>query len=122
MDSFVPQMWILPLSQQTIWPSLAPVRKSGFVLYGGTAVALRLGHRQSLDFDFFSDRPLERADLYKNLLILADGTVIQDAPDSLSFLVPVNVSTATQYVKLSFFGNIDNGRIGKPAVTADGVM
>ena len=25
-----------------------------FTLYGGTAIALRLGHRQSVDFDFFA--------------------------------------------------------------------
>ncbi len=27
----------------------------GFVLYGGTAIALRLAHRPSVDFDFFND-------------------------------------------------------------------
>ena len=52
MNSFVPHMEIFLPSQQTVWSSLAPVRKAGFVLYGGTAVALRLGHRQSMDFDF----------------------------------------------------------------------
>ncbi|MBW6485058.1 MAG: nucleotidyl transferase AbiEii/AbiGii toxin family protein [Syntrophobacterales bacterium] len=122
MDSFVPQMRILPPSRQTIWTSLAFASKSGFVLYGGTAIALRLGHRQSIDFDFFSDQPLDRSRLYKSLPILADSTVIQDTPDSFSVLVPVNVSAILQYVKLSFFGNIAIGRIGKPEVTADGVM
>jgi len=122
MDSFVPQMRILPPSQQTIWASLAFASKSGFVLYGGTAIALRLGHRQSIDFDFFSDQPLDRAGLYKSLPILEDATVIQDTPDSFGVLVPVNVSAALQYVKLSFFGNIAIGRIGEPEVTADGVM
>ncbi|WP_373321508.1 nucleotidyl transferase AbiEii/AbiGii toxin family protein [Rivihabitans pingtungensis] len=39
---------------------LAQASKLGFVLYGGTAIALRLGHRESVDFDFFSDRPLDR--------------------------------------------------------------
>jgi hypothetical protein len=122
MNSFVSKMAILPPSQQTIWSSLAPVRKAGFVLYGGTAVALRLGHRQSIDFDFFSDHPLDKSELYKCLPILAAATVIQDTPDSLGVLVPVDVSAATEYVKLSFFGNIDNGRVGEPEVTADGVM
>jgi hypothetical protein len=37
---------------------LGPARSLGFVLYGGAAIALRLGHRQSVDFDFFSSRPL----------------------------------------------------------------
>jgi len=55
MNSFVPHMEIFLPSQQAVWSSLAPVRKAGFVLYGGTAIALRLGHRQSIDFDFFSN-------------------------------------------------------------------
>jgi len=115
-------MEIFPSSQQAIWSSLTPLRKAGFVLYGGTAVALRLGHRQSIDFDFFSDQPLDKSGLYKSLPILADATVIQDTPDSLGVIVPVDVSAATAYVKLSFFGNIDNGRVSEPEVTADGVM
>ena len=56
MNSFVPHMEIFLPSQQTVWSSLAPVLKAGFVLYGGTAVALRLGHRQSIDFDFLCYR------------------------------------------------------------------
>lgn len=122
INSFVPHREIFLPSQQTVWSSLAPVRKAGFVLYGGTAVALRLGHRRSMDFDFFSDQPLDKSGVYKSLPILADATVIQDTPDSLGVLVPVDVLAATEYVKLSFFGNIDNGRVSEPEVTADGVM
>jgi len=122
MNSFVPHMEILPPSQQIIWSLLAPVRKAGFVLYGGTAVALRLGHRQSIDFDFFSDLPLDKSLLYKSLPMLVDATVIQDAPDSWGVLVPIAVSATTEYVKLSFFGNIHNGRVSEPEMTADGVL
>jgi len=122
MNSFVPRMEILPPSQQIIWSSLVPVRKAGFVLYGGTAVALRLGHRQSVDFDFFSDLPLDKSLLYNSLPMLSAATVIQDAPDSLGFLVPIAVSETTEYVKLSFFGSIHNGRVSEPEMTADGVM
>lgn len=91
MNSFVPQMEILPLSQQRVWSSLTPVCKARFVLYGGTAVALRLGHRQSIDFDFFSDQPLDKSRIYKMLPILADATVIQETTDLLGLLVPINV-------------------------------
>jgi hypothetical protein len=122
MNIFDPHFEILPLLQQFIWPLLAPVRKAGFVLYGGTAVALRLGHRQSVDFDFFIGKPLDKSGLYTILPMLANATVIQDSPDSLGVLVPVDIPVATQYVKLSFFGNIDNGRVGDPEVTADGVI
>jgi hypothetical protein len=68
-------------------------------------------------FDFFSDQPLDKSGLYKSLPILADATVIQDTPDSLGVLVPVEVSAATESVKLSFFGNMDNGRVSEPGAT-----
>jgi hypothetical protein len=122
MNVFVPHFEIFPPSQQAVWSSLAPLRQTGFVLYGGTAVALRLGHRQSVDFDFFSDQALDKAGLYNSLPILATATVIQDAPNSFGVLVPVDVSAATEYVKLSFFGDINNGRISEPEVTTDGVI
>lgn len=44
---------ILPNAQLELWEYLREVPKD-FVLYGGTAVALRYAHRQSVDFDFFS--------------------------------------------------------------------
>jgi hypothetical protein len=52
-DSFEPKKSILPKAQQEIWPLLAPAQGLSFVLYEGTAVALHLGHRTSVDFDFF---------------------------------------------------------------------
>jgi hypothetical protein len=48
-----------------------------FVLYGGTALALHLGHRQSMDFDFFGDRAFDPAKLYAALPFLAGATVTQ---------------------------------------------
>lgn len=48
-----PKIQILPEAQQELWPFLQEV-PADFVLYGGTAVALRYGHRISVDFDFFS--------------------------------------------------------------------
>jgi hypothetical protein len=44
---------ILPASQRQLWPELDAV-PADFVLYGGTGLALQLGHRVSEDFDFFS--------------------------------------------------------------------
>lgn len=49
---FTPRLDILPPAQRSLWPHLAQV-PGHFVLYGGTAIALHLGHRQSVDFDFF---------------------------------------------------------------------
>lgn len=59
-DDFTPRLDILPKPQRQIWDELAAVPPE-FVLYGGTAVALHLGHRQSLDFDFFGNRSFDPA-------------------------------------------------------------
>jgi hypothetical protein len=43
--SLFPRLDILPSAQRNLWPELATVSRHSFVLYGGTAVALYLGHR-----------------------------------------------------------------------------
>jgi hypothetical protein len=48
---FIPKLEILPRSQRAFWPELASTSET-FTLYG-TALALRLGHRTSIDFDSF---------------------------------------------------------------------
>ncbi len=59
---FTPHLSILPVEQRDFWPRLGPTPKH-FVLYGGTALALRLEHRESVDFDFFSHRPFSSFEL-----------------------------------------------------------
>jgi len=44
--TFFPKLNILPASQQAVWKELKATPKH-FVLYGGTALAPRLGHRVS---------------------------------------------------------------------------
>lgn len=49
----------LPRRQLTALRSLAPVAAAeGFYLAGGTALALILGHRRSVDLDWFTEKPL----------------------------------------------------------------
>lgn len=50
---FTPNLKILTQGQRELWPLLAAV-SARFTLYGGTALAIQLGHRESVDFDFFS--------------------------------------------------------------------
>lgn len=51
---------ILQLRQRKVLPSLGPVAsKHGFYLGGGTAIALHLGHRRSIDFDWFRQPLIE---------------------------------------------------------------
>jgi hypothetical protein len=49
MATFQPRLDILPWA---LWAELGAT-PDHFTLYGETALALRLGHRQSADFDFF---------------------------------------------------------------------
>lgn len=57
--SHFPRLDVLPAAQRTLWGKLADVARFPFVLYGGTAVALYLGHRESVDFDFSSHRAFQ---------------------------------------------------------------
>lgn len=46
--------------QRLLLPRLAPLaRQHGFYLAGGTALALQLGHRRSVDFDWFRGEPID---------------------------------------------------------------
>src|SRR5205085_3572499 len=110
--SLEPRMDVLPAAQRELWPSLRPTRELGYVLYGGTAVAMHLGHRASMDFDFFRTEPLDKGEVYKSLPGLAAARVIQDEPDT--FAVRMGVAPGT--VKISFFGRIGFGRIQDPAL------
>jgi hypothetical protein len=56
MQWFDPRLDILPAAQREIWDQLRPAPLLSFVLYGGAAVALHLGHRRSVDFDFFAQK------------------------------------------------------------------
>jgi hypothetical protein len=117
MSRLPPRLDILPPEQQQLWPALRALLPTGWVLYGGTALALRLGHRISVDFYFSNERPLDRDALFKALTGLRDGRLLQDESHTATWLIPVGERS----VKLSFFGTIDIGRIGVPSMTSDGV-
>lgn len=93
----------------------------GLALYGGTAIALRLGHRPSVDFDFFSEAPLDRGALRAVLPFVGRARVLQDERDAWTMLVPSTAGERPE-VKVSFFGRIDFGRVGEPERTNDGVL
>lgn len=120
-NAFKPRMGTLPASQQRLWPELRPSTDMGFVLYGGTAIALRLGHRTSVDFDFFSDKPLDRDALRAAFPFIGLSHVLQDQLNAFTVNVPYGDSDR-EHVKVSFFGTIDFGRVGEPGITEDGVL
>lgn len=112
---------VLPPAQRALWPALRGVKDLGWVLYGGTAIALRLGHRVSVDFDFFNERPLERDRLHAACPAIGRSTVLQERSDTLTVLMPAD-DTGPSTIKVSFFGDIDVGRVGAPARTADDAL
>lgn len=101
-------MDILPAAQKRLWPELRPAADLGLVLYGGTAIALRLGHRESVDFDFFTDAPLDKSLLRERMPFLGDSIVLQDQPNTYTVQTPPDSPTGG--VKVSFFGTIGFGR------------
>jgi hypothetical protein len=109
------------LPQQLLWPELAAATREGFVLYGGTAIALHLGHRQSIDFDFFTERRFDPDALYRRLAFLAGAEILQSEPDTLTALVQRG-GHEDDTVKVSLFGGLDFGRVSVPAPTEDGVI
>ncbi len=73
----LPRLDTLPPLQRQLWPELAAVSQEAFVLYGGTAIALYLGHRESVDFDFFTDRTFEAEDLFSKFHFLRGAEFLQ---------------------------------------------
>jgi hypothetical protein len=113
-----PRTDILPKAQQEIWPLLAPAPRLSFVLYGGTAVALHLGHRTSIDFDFFRSAPLDKKELEASFTFMRDAQTIQENENTRV----VNVTMPSGPVKVSFFGGIAIGRINEPLQTGDSTL
>lgn len=116
MTEFEPRLDVLPPSQRAFWPCLADVRQD-FVLYGGTALALRLAHRTSLDFDLFAFQPFEVERLRLSTSWLRQAEVVQAEPNTLTVLHRAD----TGIVKISFFGGLTFNQTGEPEQTTDGV-
>jgi hypothetical protein len=111
--TFRPRLDILPPAQGRLWPELAGT-PDDFTLYGGTAIALRLGHRQSVDFDWFTSVPFVPSALMQRVPYLRGATVQQSARDTLTVTVERGGP-----VQLSFFGGLDLGQVA-PADIAMG--
>lgn len=117
---FNPNFKTLPKKQRRAWSQLGPAKDMGFCLYGGTALALRFGHRESVDFDFFSAEALDKSLLMAKLPLLQGAVTLQEAQNSYVALVAPAATTDT--VKISFFGGMSFGRVGIPELSADGVL
>lgn len=89
---------ILDKERQKILPLLSSF-KDEFYLAGGTALALHLGYRDSIDFDFFSKSHFSTEILFKKIKEVFDGRdilKIQEEKDTLTILID-------KKIKISFF-------------------
>jgi hypothetical protein len=110
---FTPNVQILLPAQRRLWNELGHT-PGEFVLYRGTALALRLGHRHSEDFDFFSNKSFAPDVLRKAIPYLQDAELSQFETNTLTAIVDRGGP-----VKVSFFGELRLNRVQEPEVAQD---
>lgn len=88
---------ILDKKRLEIIPKFSFLREYGFYLAGGTGLALQFGHRDSIDFDFFTEKDFDKEKI-TNIIEenFKDVLKIQDDLDTLTFIIEKDV-------KISFF-------------------
>jgi len=102
--TFKPNLAILPPPQLRLWPELDATPEY-FTLYGGTALALRLGHRISHDFDFFTNQPIDPEEIAATIPFLKGAERVQIALNTLKCRVERDAP-----VLISFFGGLGLGQ------------
>jgi hypothetical protein len=110
---FLPNLDRLPAAQRALWPELAATPES-FTLYGGTALSLRLGHRASFDFDFFSNASFDPERLAEHIPFLREAERVQVAPETLTCRV-----NRSGPVLVSFFGGLGLGQVAAHDQSSD---
>lgn len=106
-----PLLEILPESQRNLWPHLGQI-PGRFVLYGGTAIALRFGHRQSIDFDFFSTQKFNGNEILE-LPLFEKHCLLARTPGSITLTV-----NSPEPVKFQFFWGLPLSCVKKPSMIA----
>ena len=84
-----------------------PMLKSfsgGFGLVGGTAMALHIGHRRSIDFDLFTDKSFNNLSVQKKVKSFAKiENILVKGLEELTFVAPELQSVFSSMVKLFLF-------------------
>ncbi|MBI4356421.1 MAG: nucleotidyl transferase AbiEii/AbiGii toxin family protein [Gammaproteobacteria bacterium] len=111
-----PILKILPPPQKILWPRLKTIPKQ-FVLYGGTAIALQLGHRQSIDFDFFSAAPLNKTFLLAQVPFLQQADCVLPEINTLDCYLKNSKGS----IKIQFLAGLEKrqGRVDVSLVCED---
>ena len=108
---------VLPRTQLQFWGKLQSrfliLKQLGYYLAGGTALALQLGHRQSVDFDFFSNQAAIASKTHQWLEQFPQ-LILRDRDQH-------TIHAEVQGIKISFIGNYRYSLIEKP-VKAESVL
>lgn len=112
---------ILDKERLAIFQKLGQVEKAAF-LTGGTALALQIKHRKSIDFDLAINKPIRKELLHKANSVFTgyNLSVLLDNPNELTFLLNENVKITflhypfpnlhplikTEYVNLSSLSDL----------------
>lgn len=91
-----------------------------FYLAGGTGLALRLGHRRSLDFDLFRPEDFRPQDLLRHLRDAGEVAVLQEAAGTLTVAVR-GVPTSFFHYPYPLLRPTDGTEWGLPLARADDI-
>lgn len=93
---------VLDESRIRILDHLSKLKKN-FYLAGGTALALQLGHRVSVDFDFFTSKKFDNFSLLKKLeKIFSDESILIIQNEMDTFTILLNDKIKISFFKLSY--------------------
>jgi hypothetical protein len=84
---------ILSNEQKQLLPILSQFKRE-YYLVGGTAIALHLGHRESIDFDLFKEKDIRKKDVY---------TKLKNIDYKVSFADYNQINMLSKGVKITFF-------------------
>lgn len=106
--------------RRALLPALGSFKKD-FYLAGGTALALQIGHRVSVDFDFFTEKDFDTEVLYERVQqVFGSVPRTQVSPNTLAIVVQGDVKISfmgyhypllgecidTEYLRLASIGDI----------------
>ena len=90
---------VLDKKRQNILPLLASFKKE-FYLAGGTALALQLGHRSSVDFDYFTNKDIDTDKVLSEIKVaFKDHKILKVREEENTLIVLID-----EGILLSFFG------------------
>ena len=90
----------------SLYQKMNPTDLSGYRLFGGTALALYINHRRSIDFDFFSDSVVRKCDLQRFEWL--DGAEFQGDEGMVDVTVFGNIrNIRLNFVDLKLFSNVE---------------